>query len=391
MKRIIEKNRCNGCEACQTICPKNAISMIRDEEGFYFPHIDETKCVNCGMCGKICPVQLEKPVRVIDYNDTKAYGGYIKDAQSLRKSSSGGFCAALADYVQQEGGVVYGTVFSADFREVYYCSSDDVSFEQMRGSKYVTAHKNRIYLCVEEQLRCGRLVLFVGLPCEIAALYSVLGRDYENLLTCELICAGTSSYSLLDEQINWIEDCKRGKVCKFSFRDKKYEWVPCAIYAETIKKKYSKMLDETIFGVGMKYAKREACFNCSIKGNFRVADFTAGDFWKVNKKASYFNKYGTSVIFCRTDKAEKYLKELIGFYFEEVPAEEAINGNRQQLKFPAGVPEERNSYFNVLKNEGGYSAFRKFKAKQSLKTKIRNHLPVPIFLWLRQLETKIKG
>lgn len=391
MQKIVEKERCNGCEACQTICPKNAITMIRDEEGFYFPHIDETKCVNCGMCGRICPVQLEKPVRVIDYNDTKAYGGYIKDAQSLRKSSSGGFCAALADYVQQVGGVVYGVIFSDDFRKLYYSSTDEMSFEDMRGSKYVTAQKKGIYLKVKEKLQSGRLVFFIGLPCEIAALYNILGCDYDNLLTCELICAGSSSYRLLDEQLNWIEKYKCGYIHKFSFRDKKYEWVPYAIYAETKKKKYLRLFDETIFGVGMKYAKREACFNCQFKGMYRVADFTVGDFWRVNKKASYFNKYGTSVIFCRTDKAEKYLKELKNFYFEEVPAEDAIKGNRQQLTFPAGVPEERNSYFITLKSEGGYSAFRKFKPKQSLKTKIRNHLPVPIFLWLRQLETKIKG
>ena len=37
---------CFGCEACQQICPKNAISMIEDKEGFRYPKIDKNKCIN---------------------------------------------------------------------------------------------------------------------------------------------------------------------------------------------------------------------------------------------------------------------------------------------------------------------------------------------------------
>ena len=35
------KNNCFGCEACVQICPKGAISMVEDEEGFRYPKIDE--------------------------------------------------------------------------------------------------------------------------------------------------------------------------------------------------------------------------------------------------------------------------------------------------------------------------------------------------------------
>lgn len=57
------KEECCGCTACYAICPKAAISMVEDEEGFEYPVIDdETKCVRCYMCLKVCPFKMEKAV-----------------------------------------------------------------------------------------------------------------------------------------------------------------------------------------------------------------------------------------------------------------------------------------------------------------------------------------
>ena len=50
-----QKNECCGCGACYAVCPKSAISMVEDEEGFAYPHIQEEKCIACGRCIKVCP------------------------------------------------------------------------------------------------------------------------------------------------------------------------------------------------------------------------------------------------------------------------------------------------------------------------------------------------
>lgn len=50
-----DKENCCGCEACVNICPKKAIYLEQDFEGFEYPVIDEEKCVNCGLCIKVCP------------------------------------------------------------------------------------------------------------------------------------------------------------------------------------------------------------------------------------------------------------------------------------------------------------------------------------------------
>ena len=51
------KEDCCGCTACYAICPKEAIDMIEDEEGFLYPSIDAEKCIRCQMCIKICPIK----------------------------------------------------------------------------------------------------------------------------------------------------------------------------------------------------------------------------------------------------------------------------------------------------------------------------------------------
>lgn len=54
------KEECCGCTACYAICPKEAISMVEDEEGFEYPQIDEAKCVRCYQCVKVCPIKAAK-------------------------------------------------------------------------------------------------------------------------------------------------------------------------------------------------------------------------------------------------------------------------------------------------------------------------------------------
>lgn len=53
-----KKERCCGCCACYSICPKSAVYMQEDESGFEYPYIDEAKCVRCYLCLKVCPINL---------------------------------------------------------------------------------------------------------------------------------------------------------------------------------------------------------------------------------------------------------------------------------------------------------------------------------------------
>ena len=60
MKILENMNGCTGCNACFNACPKSAIEMVSNDEGFWYPEIDENKCIDCGLCKKVCPINNAK-------------------------------------------------------------------------------------------------------------------------------------------------------------------------------------------------------------------------------------------------------------------------------------------------------------------------------------------
>ena len=43
ISEIISKDKCTGCELCANVCNHNAIKMVSDDMGFYYPDINEAR------------------------------------------------------------------------------------------------------------------------------------------------------------------------------------------------------------------------------------------------------------------------------------------------------------------------------------------------------------
>ena len=99
----------------------------------------------------------------------------------------------LAQKVIDEGGVVFGARFDENWDVIHDYTETESGLPAFRGSKYVQSRIGDTFIHAREFLNQGRKVLFSGTPCQIAALRLFLRRQYENLLTIDVVCHGVPS------------------------------------------------------------------------------------------------------------------------------------------------------------------------------------------------------
>ncbi|WP_413853869.1 Coenzyme F420 hydrogenase/dehydrogenase, beta subunit C-terminal domain [Candidatus Ruminimicrobium bovinum] len=338
MLNITDKTKCCGCSACFNICPKEAIKMEYDSEGFLYPKVDKNKCIKCRLCLKVCPImerQMHRGMDVLKYGNNKnnrvleVYGAKNKNVDEQLKSSSGGMFSIFANYVLEQNGIVFGASFDNNWKVVHKYIYIKEDLDVLRRSKYVQSDINITYKQAKQFLDEGKFVLFTGTPCQIAGLKSFLQKDYENLMLVDLICWQVASplvwKNFLEENFNTEE------INSIDFRDKTYGWDK-SIMSLSLKNniKYPKLpglynllpKKIKIFLSLRKYAlsyrkgclsglfSRPSCHKCSFKGD-RYSDFTIGDLWGVKEILPImYDKKGVSVLTINSQKAKDIFEKI---------------------------------------------------------------------------------
>ena len=276
-----DKRDCCGCTACAAICPKKAITMSPDADGFVYPVVDESKCVHCGLCEKVCAYRnVQTP------QSAKEVYAAVSACTNIQESASGGLFAAFAQAVLQEGGSVYGCAMEYENGKLYprhICVTEVKNLINLKGSKYVHSDMEGIYPDVRRQLEAGQTVLFSGTPCQVAGLRGYLGKDYDNLFAIDIICHGVPSAKLFRDYIAFEEQKRGEKICAFRFRDKSQGWkLHGAMTLENGKTVYFEPEDSSYYQMFLNsYTYRENCYSCPYACDRRPGDITIGDYWCV--------------------------------------------------------------------------------------------------------------
>lgn len=366
---IKEKYMCDGCHACYSVCPKDAINMEIDDEGFWYPKVDNTKCVNCSKCEKACPILNKKEAKSLK----KAYACYNLDENIRMKSSSGGTFTILAVEVIKDNGVVFGAKFDEDFNVVHDYVEDIEGLSKFRGSKYVQSNIGDSFKQAKKFLDDGRKVLFSGTPCQISGLKSYLNKDYENLVTVDLICHGVPSPMIWKRYINELGDGK--KLSAMTFRDKSKGWNSGVLKysfedGNEIDENYSE--SAYIKGFIQNCFLRPSCYNCHFKTLDRVSDFTLGDFWGVESILPKLNNNkGISLVFVHTAKAERIIDDIKKvIYLCEVDIESSITKNSCAVQ-SVSLTKSRKKFFKYVKRVSVAYSINRSLYKSKLKSIIR--------------------
>ncbi len=322
LDKLVKKDCC-GCFACASICPKQCISMVADNEGFLYPQIDDNKCVGCGMCENVCPVAS----RLTKGEPKLVFAAKNPDEDVRMQSSSGGVFSMIADWVITQGGVVFGACWNDKWEVVHDYTETNYGISKFRGSKYVQSRIGNSYKQAEQFLKKGRIVLFSGTPCQIAGLTKFLKKDYNNLFKVDIICHGVPSplvfKKYIDEKIIQIQMeikdkhnvyCMDGnkecvKIKEISFRDKRNGWKNFGFnmvvsYADGETKSYYEPKDKNLFIKGFLHNiyLRPSCYCCRFKSFRTCSDLTLGDYWGID--ACFDDDKGTSVITINTDRGK---------------------------------------------------------------------------------------
>ncbi len=295
---------CSGCSLCADACPRSAVKMEKDSEGFLRPAVNNDLCVECGICAKVCPVnkRAEK-----EEGEISVLAAYSKDKSISRKSSSAGVFHYLARAVLEKGGVVFGAGYDG-VRVVHKGIERPEDLPDLMGSKYVQSDTSGVYNKVKAFLKEGRQVLFAGTPCQCAAVRSYIG-DNELLFVMDIICHGVPSPELWNKYIT--EEFKDVK--SVSFRHKKRGWEEYSMNIESKGGTYSRSFysDPYLRTFVMNVALRPSCYSCSWKGENYFSDITVGDFWGIEKiYPQMYDSCGTSAVIIRSEKGEKLFSEI---------------------------------------------------------------------------------
>ncbi|MBQ2061788.1 MAG: Coenzyme F420 hydrogenase/dehydrogenase, beta subunit C-terminal domain [Oscillospiraceae bacterium] len=343
LPQLAPKEKCTGCGACEAGCPKGAIHMLPDREGFLRPAVTDA-CIQCGHCTHICPVLKHREKR----NPPAVFAAWNPDDERRMASAAGGVFALLADWVLEGGGVVFGAGADENLRVRHTAARNADELKPLLGAKPVQSDMGDAFRRVREYLDRGQRVLFSGTPCQVDGLYRYLGEYPDNLITVDVLCRGVSSPGVWEKLVRSMAYVKRKRPAAVRFYSKlsgaKERWFRVAFDDGSA---FDAPYDKSELGRGHRRGLilRPACHTCPYTSPDRPGDLSLGQFKGTDIPPEEREK-GVSLVLVNTARGARTL-DVLPLKKERRTLEEAVAAN-DALSAPVEAPAERTDFFEAF-------------------------------------------
>lgn len=375
MITICDKDLCTDCGVCQNICPVDCIQEQFRLDGSRYCVKQEKKCISCMLCEKVCPNITKTDVHF----PLKAYAAWSPDREIHHEAATGGIASSIYAYAADHNNTFFGVEMNNHFEAHFAKGKQKSDIERFRNSKYTFSFMDDIYQQVVADIKEGKKVYFVGLPCQVAAVknYCKQMKCEEMLITVDLVCHGTPPKEYFEQHMNHLEEKLKCSFKQYYFRDPAFDsgQFIMTVYSEEPKKLvYKKFVkDDDLYQIGyhQAYIYRENCYKCIYANNKRIGDFTCGDYHGLGKNAPYeHNMENVSCLFVNTEKGLSVLDELVKKSYLEVyerPINEPLSHD-PQLNHPSVAPAERKEFVIAFEHTKNFDEAAKMVwGKQAVK------------------------
>lgn len=391
-------HNCTSCQLCGAVCPKGAVTIELDKEGFYRPTVKDELCIDCGLCVKVCykydnQIKLSKPK---DLKRKPLYSAWAKDADLLKETTSGGIGDLLAKQLINDGYKVVGVVYNeGKTRAEHRIAGTVEETKPFRGSKYIQSYTFDAFKKVVAECKNSKYAVF-GTPCQIYALHksAEIRKDQDNFIFIDLFCHGCPSLHVWTKYQKQIK--KEAGVAQFDqvvFRSKVRGWGTFNVVFKKDEKTYftNKACDDGFYELFFcDQVLNEGCNDCRLRGTLEYTDIRLGDFWG---KKFLNNRAGVSAVCLATDKGDALFQKIKAYLvFQECSYEECLPYQSWDLVYKPR-PELRKLLLESLVNEQKdiYDAVRILHKHQSKKNKMKRyvknvlrHCPIGITMFLKK-------
>lgn len=348
---------CTSCQMCAAVCPKEAITIRLNGDGFYRPYLNTGKCIDCGLCVKVC-YKFDPDVKVTsaeEENKIIVKSAQYKQSELLERVTSGGVADALAKELIKQGYVCIGVVYNDVLHRAEHVMASSVTeTDVFRGSKYIQSYSLDAFKTVVKKAKDTKFAVF-GLPCHIYAAHKFLSlRNLRNsCILIDLFCHGCPSMLVWNKYEQAIKrKVHNKKFDEVQFRSKIKGWgtfYVVVIVVEGVKAFISSPKHDEFYSLFFSdHVLNDACSNCKLRSTMEYTDIRLGDFWG---KRYLSDRKGVSAVAITSERGTQVFNAIKGLFKTEESCMSEVIAKQSYGKVYTPNVELRKMMFDGLRND----------------------------------------